>query len=250
MDTTGLVILIVLGIFFLLFCIFSFVKWHANTITRWFNYKKLEIDKPILEYAEVLLAERGLAEVQVKKVGFWASIFVGNTYSAKKKLIRVSWYAARRSSVVTLAQLCRLVGLAQMDANGEKGIKSIEIYRWLNWLPILLLPLVIIGLIVDLIALDKIGLYTLVFSAIGIVLTLFTFILAIISIRANRKAYNIGQEIILGTGILNETEEKKIKKLFAAWKRLEIINVLINAFELVYFVFKLIIASLSIIGRK
>ena len=89
-----------------------------------------------------------------------------------------------------------------------------------------------------------------VFSAIGIVLTLFTFILAIISIRANRKAYNIGQEIILGTGILNENEEKKIKKLFAAWKRLEIINVLINAFELIYFVFKLIIASLSIIGRK
>ena len=250
MDSTLLIILIVVGILFVIFCIAGFIKWRANWLTTWFNVKKLDINKPILEYVELLLAERNLADVQVKKVGFWASLFIGNTYSVSKKLIRVSWFASKHSSVVTLAQACRLVGLAQMHADGVKGIRAVEAYRWLNWLPILLLPLIVIGLIVDLVAFESVGLYTIIFSAVGVVLTLITFILGLVAMKKNFMAYRIGEEIITGLGVLKDTEEKKMRQLFSAWKSLDVVNAFLNAFELVYFVLKIIFSSVKIFGRK
>ncbi len=250
MEILTLVLLIVVGILFVVFCVAGSIRWYANSITTWFILKKLDINKPLEEYANLLLAERGLVDVQVKKCGFFASFFVGNTYSVSKKTIKISWFASRHSSATTLAQVCRLVGLAQMHANGEKGLKSVEAYRWLNWLPILLLPLIIIGLIIDLVALDAIGVYTLIFSAVGVAITLFTFILGLVAMRKNFKAYDIGQELIIGMGILKEDEERKIKKLFSAWKKLAVVEVFINAFELIYFLLKLILSSIKIFGRK
>ena len=128
------------------------------------------------------------------------------------------------------------VGLAKMHNDGVKGLKSIEMYRWLSWLPVLLLPLAIIGLIVDLIATESIGMISLVFAIIGFVFTLFPFIYAIAVGKVEFRALNEGQEIILNMGLLDESEEKKMKKLFSAWKHLYRINALFNSFEIIYFV--------------
>ena len=245
-----IICLIILGILFVIACVVGIIRWNTRRITTWFAIKKLDINKPIEEYTNLLLEEHGLIDVQVKKVGFFASMFVGNTYSVKKKTIRLSWYASKRATATTLAQACRLVGLAKMHNDGVKGLKSIEMYRWLSWLPVLLLPLAIIGLIVDLIAQPQIGLYTLIFSGVGLVLTLFTFILACIASSKDIKACNEGEKIILGIGILNEQEETKIKKLFKAWKQLTIVNVLYNTFIMLFFLIRAIFSSFKLFGRK
>ena len=137
-----------------------------------------------------------------------------------------------------------------MHNDGVKGLKTIEMYRWLSWLPVLLLPLAIIGLIVDLILQPQIGLYTLIFSGVGLVLTLFTFILACIASSKDIKACNEGEKIILEIGILNEQEETKIKKLFKAWKQLTIVNVLYNTFIMLFFLIRAIFSSFKLFGRK
>lgn len=245
-----IICLVILGILLVIACVVGIIRWNARRITTWFALKKLDINKPIEEYTNLLLEEHGLIDVKVKKTGFFASMFVGNTYSVKKKTIKLGWYASKRATATTLAQACRLVGLAKMHNDGVKGLKTIEMYRWLSWLPVLLLPLAIIGLIVDLILQPQIGLYTLIFSGVGLVLTLFTFILACIASSKDIKACNEGEKIILEIGILNEQEETKIKKLFKAWKQLTIVNVLYNTFIMLFFLIRAIFSSFKLFGRK
>lgn len=238
-------ILIVLGILLLIFFYASFVRSYANSITTWFAIKKLDINKPLEDYARLLLDEHGLQDVQVKKVGFFASMFIGNTYKVSSKTIRISWFAARHSSVTTLAQVCRMVGLAKMHNEGVKGLKTVEFNRYFGWLPVLLLPLIIIGLILDLIFMESIGLYSIIFTCIGLAITIFSFIISMIALKRELRAYTIGEEIITAMGILNDEETKKIGKLYSAWKRLVVINAIFNAFEVIYFILKLILQILS-----
>ena len=243
-------IFVAIGILFIIFLIFSFIRWNASRITRWFSYKKLEIDKPIEDYTKLLLEENNLIDVAVKKIGFFTTLFIGNTYKSKTKTIRLGWLTWKRTTKTSLAMACKLVGLAKLHHEGIKGVKFVNLNRWLSGLPILLLPLTIIGLIVDLIATGNIGMYTLIFAGIGLALTLISFMVSIISVKTENKALKIGQDIILELGILNDEEEKKIKKLFKAWKTLYIINAIFNAFQIVYYSLAIVLSILKLGVRK
>ncbi len=247
MNIYTIAIIVILVGLFLFSVVASFIRWNANRITVWFALKKLEIDKPILDYTRLILDENGLIDVEVKKVGFFASLFIGNTYRKKTKTIRLAWGTARRPSVTTLAKACELVGLAKLDSEGTKGLNSVLFTKYFGWLPILFLPLVIIGIIIDLISTSQLGIISIVFSAVGLLLTLIPFIVSLVSLKIERKALNYGKEIIYNMGILNEEEEKRINKLFIAWRKLYVVNTILNAFELIYFFLRLVF---SLIGRK
>lgn len=250
MNIYLIISLVALGVLFILFCIAGFIRWNANRITVWFSLKKLDIDKPIEDYTRLLLDENGLPEVEVKKLGFFSSLFLGNTYKKKTKTIRISWLTAKRSTITSLAVACKLVGISKLHQEGAKNIGTIAFNRYFGWLPILFLPLVIIGLIVDLVSTNSVGMITLIFTGVGLAITLLCFILSMISLKLETKALKYGNEIICGMGILNEEEEKKISKLFSAWKKLYAINALFNAFELLFFVLNLIFGSLKIFVKK
>jgi len=249
MSPLLIVLFVILGILFLISIYGSFIRWNASRVTIWFSIKKLDIDRPMEDYAKLLLDENGLVDVEVKKCGFFASLFVGNTYSVSKKLIRISWGTARRSTATNLAAVCRLVGLAKLHADGVKGIRLVEFNRWFGWLPMLLLPLIIIGLILDLVLAESIGTWTIALTGVGLAIALVCFIISAIAAKIYIKSCNIGQTLILDMGILQENEEKRIKKLYSAWKKLIVLQVIINAFEAIYFLLKLIFSSFKLIRR-
>ena len=249
MSPLLIVLFVILGVLFIISLYGSFIRWNASRVTIWFSIKKLDINKPMEEYARLLLDENGLEDVEVKKCGFFASLFVGNTYSVSKKLIRISWGTARRSTATNLAAVCRLVGLAKLHADGVKGIRLVEFNRWFGWLPMLLLPLIIIGLILDLALAESIGTWTIALTGVGLAIALVCFIISAIAAKIYIKSCNIGQSLILDMGILQENEEKRIKKLYSAWKKLIVLQVIINAFEAIYFLLKLIFSSFKLIRR-
>ena len=244
------IILIVLGVIFLLSCIVGIIRTRANWILSSSAFKKLEINKTAEEYLDFLLEENQLYDVKVKKVGFWAYTFIGNTYSTRKKTIRISKFTAKRKNILCLSIACRLVAIAKMDAQGVKGLKTIELYRFTGWLPALFLPLVVIGLIIDLIVLKEIGLYTLVLGGVGLAIALFTFILACISSRKNARAYTEGEKMLKELGILSEEEERKINKLFKAWKQLLVLNVIYNLFASVFFLLGFSFSLIKVLGSR
>ena len=250
MSVELIITLVIVGILALAFLYASGVRWYASRILIWLDLKKLELNLPMEQYVRTLLDEQGLVDVEIKKAGFFSSLFIGNTYSVKKKRINLHWFTARRTSIGNLARAGRLIGLAKMHAEGAKNLRAVEFTRWFGWLPILFIPLIIIGLIVDLIAGESVGLYTLIFFFFCLVLVLFTLIMSFVALKSNFKAYDIGREIILNMQILGEKETKKFNSLIKTWKQLDVINVIITTFELIYFVFKIILSSIKLFGRR
>ena len=250
MDPILIAVLAVLGVLFLVYLVVGGIKWNANYLTRRFSFNALDINKTREEYARVLLDEKGLNDVQIKQANFFSTLFVGNTYNTSKKTIVLSWRLPRRTTVVALAKVCYLVGLAELHADGVTKLKAIQIKRYFNWLPALLVPLSVIGLILDLVLLQSIGYWTIIFSAVGIALTLFTFIMSCIAVDREFKAYDKGKQTIIDMAILTAEEEERLGKLIKAWKQLAVVDVLFNSFVVIYFVLKLIWSFLKLFGRK
>ncbi len=242
------IIIAVVAVLFLVFIVASCIKQNALRIKAWFNFRKLDIDKPMTEYAELLLDQQGLSEVKVVKTSFIASIFVGNTYNARNKVIRLGWWCGRRPTVTNLAEVSRMVGLAKMQQEGIRGIGTVEKLRWFSWVPKLFLPIIAVGFILDIVG--QTGAFTnaILFTAVACAITLVYFIIVVASSKKQIKALTYGEEIIIGLGILDhDSEERKIKKLFVNWKRLVVAEVFISLFQFVYYLLK---ALLSMAQKK
>lgn len=235
MDFIFYVLIGILALIVLVSITAGYIRWSASRLTERLNIRKLSIDVPIEDYTRTLLDQTALENVEIKKLGFWASLFIGNTYSKSKKKINLAKYTARRTTITNLARACTLVGIAKMDADGQKGLQSIAINRYFNWLPFLLVPLIALGLIVDVCITGEITYITLIFSGVGLVLTLFSFIISIISAKKYKMAYDEGFTLLSSLKLLDENEEKKLKKLFKKWKKLVTIDVFYNTLFMIYY---------------
>lgn len=250
MELWMIILIIVVAVIFVFFLVASGIRFYANSITTWFNIRKIRFEGTIPDHTRALLDSNGLNDVQVRKKGFFSSMFVGNTYKISEKVIRLSWLTAKRATPTNLAIACKLVALAKLHRENIKGIGSVAVNRWTSGLPILFLPLIVVGLIVDLISSGKIGAATLILSVIAFVILLISLIISIVSLRVECKALEEGENILLMTGQLGAQEGEKIGKLFSAWKKLYVINTILNAFELIYVILLIFFSIVKGIFRK
>lgn len=250
MELWMIVLLILVGVILVFFLVASGIRFYANSITTWFNIRKIRFEGTISEHTRALLDMNGLADVQVRTTGFFSSMFVGNTYKVSTKTVRLSWLTSRRATPTNLAIACKLVALAKLHRENVSGLGSVAVNRWTSGLPILFLPLIVVGLIIDLISSGGIGIVTLIFSVFAFVILLVSLIISIVSVRVECKALDEGERILAMTGRLGAEEGERISKLFSAWKKLYVINTVINAFELIYIILLIIVSVCKGIFHK
>lgn len=245
-----LIAVITLGVLAVLSLIPICIRWRAGRIVSWFNLRKLELDRPIDQYTRLLLDENGLTDVEVEVRGAFSSLFIGNTYAHRRRVIRLSYFTARRATKTNLAVACRLVGLAKNCEGGGRGATLVSANRFVEQISFLMVPLFAVGLIVDLSANGALGALFLTLSCIGIALTLAAWIFALVTYGANKRALADGQYIILASGLLTPEEEKKMKSLFAAWRQLYFFDALLTAFELIWLSFRAVACLVSISSKR
>lgn len=226
------------------------IKWRAERIVTWFNLRQLELDRPIDQYTRLLLDENGLTNVEVEILGAVRSLFVGNTYAYRRRVIRLSRFTARRATKTNLAVACRLVALAKDCENGGKKAALVSVNRFVEPLPFLLVPLFVTGLIVDLSTIKRVGAVFFVLTGIGLALVLATWVFAFVTYSANKHALADGQYLILASGLLTPEEEKKMKSLFAAWRDLYFFRALLTTFELLWLTIRLIAGLVSMFSKR
>ena len=157
MELWMIVLLVLVGVILVFFLVASGIRFYANSITTWFNIRKMRFEGTISDHTRALLDMNGLADVQVRTTGFFSSMFVGNTYKVSTKTVRLSWLTSRRATPTNLAIACKLVALAKLHRENVSGLGSVAVNRWTSGLPILFLPLIVVGLIIDLISSGGIG---------------------------------------------------------------------------------------------
>lgn len=244
------IVAIALGTIGVLSLIPAGIKWRAERIVAWFNLRKLDLDRPIDQYARLLLDENGLTGVEVRVCGFWKSLFVGNTYAYRRRTVRLSSWTVRRATKTNLAIACRLVALAKDCEAGGRGAALVSVNRFVEPLPFLLVPLTVVGMMIDLTSQSSLGTAFFTLTGIGFALALAAWIFAFVTYGANKRALADGLYLILASGLLTPEEEKKMKLLFASWRSLYFFRALLTTFEVLWLAFRLILGLVTISSKR
>ncbi len=222
---------------------FRYIRYHFNKNTAKMNGE---------ETANYLLETLGMKDsVKVEKAGFFRSIIFGNSYSARKKTVFLRTHIMRKNSLVAIATASRLVALAVQDKNGdEKFRRKTRMERFTWFAPVGFIPLVIVGLVIDLILTNTVGISTLVFSIIGFLYFLIAVIMYAFTIPVDKKANADALVLLAQTGIISEAEQTKIKKLFDSMILAEISNYILSTIYLIKMFFKILISIFKIKSKK
>ena len=211
-------------------------------------FKKIEAKYSASEAVRVFLDSNGLQDVKVEKAGFWRFLFLGQGYSPKHNTIFLRKAALKSTNLTFVATAVSFVGKAVEYKTGDNKTKRlIKTTAWLGLLPYLVVPFVLIGVLIDAIALKfEYGpMFTLLTSSIGllffILISIFMFMLIGIEKKANDRAY----EMMEKSHFLNENELSRVKSLYR-WRVIVLIaNFIISLIEVVRLTLKILGAILK-----
>ena len=71
MELWMIVLLVLVGVILVFFLVASGIRFYANSITTWFNIRKIRFEGTISDHTRALLDMNGLADVQVRTTGFF-----------------------------------------------------------------------------------------------------------------------------------------------------------------------------------
>ena len=223
-------------------------NWIATY--RYLRYGKISAQMNGEETANYLLKTLGMEDVQVKKPGFFRSLFLGNSYSISQKTIYLRKRILTRKSVASMAVASQKVALAIQHKNNDKRLLRKSKLDKIAWgAPISFIPLFLIGLIIDFITTSNIGILTVVFSAIGVLYFLIAVIILGLTIPVEKKANADALQLIEQTGIMSETEMIKTKKLYKSMIVAYIANFITSLIYLIKMLFKLL-GAIAKISKK
>lgn len=228
------------------------------SIRLWFIYHRLNKTKNSCgltgeEAARKILDNNGLEHIKVKCTG---SLLWGNSYSHVFKKVRLRRFTYKKDSVTSLAMAAQKSSLAVMDKEGDPIMKTRNILYPLQILgPFLFLPLVVIGVLIDIFIIAKNGggnnfICTFICAGIGLLLYATSFALTVVILKAETKAQAKSIEILRSEKLATEQEIEEIKGLYKVYN-LEYVNNMILAFlELLLRVLQIVAAAQGSASRS
>ena len=239
-----------------LVCIMLGIAAIAATVLRimiFFSYWITNREKSSGGYtgataAEKLLSELGYNDIAVRKCGFFAMLFYGNHYNPNKKTVflRHSTYVGHNLTAVGLA--LQKVGLVIQDKrDGDTIKKRWKLQKLALFGPVLFIPIVIVGLIIDILTLyltggTFTGVATLICALLGVAFFIVCFVLQIMTIKTESKANLETLEIMKNYDFLNAYEQEKIAKVFKTYQLAYITDFIISILQIVKLILKVLLA--------
>lgn len=204
-----------------------------------YNRKKNSISKTGEEIARKILDDNGLEKIKVSKNG---SILFGNSYSHFFKKVRLRRLTWKKDSVTSLAMAAQKSSLAVMDKENDKDMKvRIALTPIIYFGPLAFIPLIIIGIILDVVILkSNSGICTIIFTCLGALLYVASFVMSILVLKTEKKAQEKALIIMEQEKLANKEEIEMCKKLFKLYNIEYINNMIIALLELIYRVLQII----------
>ena len=203
-------------------------------VSIWLMFKYLEFNKKQNsanmtgnEVARKLLDKNDLKHI---KVSTWGSLLFGNSYSHYFKKVRLRRLIQNKSSVTSLAMAAEKTALAVMDKEGDKDMKTrVRLTPLIYFGPLAFIPLVAIGVIIDLLVFNLTGVVTTIFAGLGLVIYLISFILAIKVLKTEKKAQDKAIKMLKAENMATDEEASMMKELFKIYN-IQYVNDIVMAF--------------------
>lgn len=220
------VLIVLVGVFSAGVSIYLAIKYVR------YNRKKNSAGITGEEAARKILDDFGLQHIKVKTSG---SLLFGNSYSHYFKKVRLRRLTYKKESISSLAMAAQKSSLAVLDKENDPDMKTrIVLTPIVIFGPYAFVPLILIGVLIDIMVFNFTGLCSVIFALLGLGFYVLAFILSLKQLKTEVKAQNRAYEILKEKNMANEEELGMMKELFKLYN-IEYVNNMVLAFlEMIY----------------
>lgn len=252
-SATALILIILSAIIGIVFLVADVYSWLLIARYRKLNRKNASINETTEQLAQKLLEKEGITDVSVKKCGLFRSLLYGNSYSRRKKTVFLRKNIYGKSSLTGVATATRLVGLAVQDRDKDKRFLFVSAaLPYVQFAPFMVLPLVILGLILDLVVFSSAVpfLITLILLGVSLVYVIIAFVFTLLNVKVNKTAIIVAKDLIENGELgLTEDEKTQITKLHKIYLTKYVLDFITGTLELVKLLLQIIYTILKGLGK-
>ncbi len=177
--------------------------------------------------ARKILDNNGLNHIKVSVVG---SLMFGNSYSHFFKKVRLRRWTVKKNSISSMAMGAQKSSLAILDKEGDKDMKTrIILTPFIYFGPLMFIPIVAVGVILDIILFKFSGVATVISAVLGLLFYVASFVMSLMVLKTEVKAQNKALEILEKDDLATQEEREMMKSLFKLYN-IQYVNDLILEF--------------------
>ena len=235
--------LMIVGVLIFLVGIFSTGVSLWLTV-KYFKYNRRENSAGLtgMEIARSILDANGLENIKVKRTG---SLLFGNSYSHYFKKVRLRGLIRHENSLTSIGMGAQKAALAILDKEGDSDMKKrIRLVPIITFGPFMFIPLVLIGVALDFFVFNGngSGICTMIFSALGLLFYVYSVVLAVLTLKTEKKAQARAYEILGRDYGITEDELSALKELFHLYNVQYVNDIILSSLELIYTALQIAIA--------
>ncbi len=233
------VALLVVACAIVVLCVIAFIVSIYLSIA-YVKYNRVENSAGINgeEAARKVLDANGLENIKVKVVG---SLLFGNSYSHYFKKVRLRRWTIKKTSVASLAMGTQKAALAVLDKEDDPDMRNrVRMVPIISFGPLAFIPLVIVGVLIDVLVCNSEGTVTIVLCCLGAAFYVLSFIMSLLTLKTEKKAQERAYVLLRENGMATEEEIGMMKRLFHLYNIEYVNDMILSTLELIYYVLKLV----------
>ena len=221
------------------------------SVVVWFRYSRanrhgITNQMSGLDTCRFALDRSGLQHVKVIKTGFIRELFFGNYYNIYTKTVYLRSVFGKidtKQSMTSTALALQKAGIAKLCEEGDrKAVTRNRLSIIAIFGPILFIPFVIIGFLVDFYVLKTNGgMASYIGLGVGGVLLLIGLIVTFLNIPVEKKGNEIALEMAKDYGLANEEELEIMRKVFSAYIMQYICQFILEVLRVIEWVLRVVI---------
>jgi hypothetical protein len=219
---------------FIVACLILIVAIFSICVSIWLAIKYVKFNRRMnskgicgADAAREILDKNGLQNIRVSVVG---SLLFGNSYSHYFKKVRIRRLTNKKASITSLAIGAQKASLAILDKEGDPDMRRRVVLTPIIFFgPLAFIPLVVIGIAIDLIVFHVIGVCSLIFIGLGFLFYILSFVLSIMVLKTEVKGQRRACEIMKAEDMATDEEIEMMKELYRIYN-IQYINDLIMEF--------------------
>ena len=218
--------------------IMIFINYYSS------NRVKTSNGQSCVDVARSALDKAGLGHIQIKKANIFRAFVFGNCYSITKKTIFLRRSIMNKDSLTAVGVALQKVGVARLCEGDSKMAKTRNYMQIVGLFgPILFLPVILIGMAIDLVLFQSFGVVSIISIVIGIIILSAGFIVTLLNIPVEKKANKLALQTIDETGICTAEERKIIAKVLNTYIIAYICDFIVAVLRIVQLILEIVMNS-------
>ena len=211
---------------------------------KYFKYNRRENSAGLtgMEIARSILDANGLENIKVKRTG---SLLFGNSYSHYFKKVRLRSLIRHEKSLTSIGMGAQKAALAILDKEGDSDMKKrIHLVPIITFGPFMFIPLILIGVALDFFVFNGngSGICTMIFGSLGFLFYVYSVVLAVLTLKTERKAQARAYEILGRDYGIAKDELSALEELFHLYNVQYVNDIILSSLELIYTALQIVIA--------